>query len=343
MAAILLILSLFCINGLSFAREGEFFSDYLEKTKTNAIKGIFVIVVFLAHFLSYLDPASLNHFFAVCQNNALTQLIVTMFLFYSGYGILEAIKRKGDRYIRNLPQKAVKLLFHFDIAVVLFLCMALFLGQSISLRQFLLSLICWENIGNYNWYIFAIIVAYLISFLSFAIFRKQHKAGVLMVTLLCVAYILILRVWKPAYWYNTILCFPLGMWYSLYRSKIEKLIMRNDAIYFFVLLLALSLYGIFYSRHQIGVWYYSGLAVIFALLVILLSLKVQLDNPFLQFFGNHVFSMFMLQRLPMMVLEHYGKFANHLYLSFALAFICTMLLASIFDKVTAVLDKKIFR
>ena len=70
------------------------------------------------------------------------------------------------------------------------------------------------------------------------------------------------------------------MWYSLYRSKIEKLVMRNDASYFFVLLLALSLYGIFYSRYQIGVWYYSGLAIIFALLVILLSLKVQLDNPF---------------------------------------------------------------
>lgn len=339
---ILLILGLFCCNNLSFAKEGEFFSNYLEKTKTNSIKGIFVILVFVAHYLPYIETKSLVDSFAAWQHSALAQLIVTMFLFYSGYGICEAIKRKGDVYVKAIPKKSIKLLFHFDIAVVLFLCLTLLIGANVSIQKFLLSLICWESIGNSNWYVLAIIATYLFSFVAFSLYKENYTIGAILITLLSVAYILVLKIWRPNYWYNTILCYSLGVWYSLYRGKIERIIMKNDLSYFCVLLIVIIFYGLFYSRHGINVWFYSGWAVLFTMIVILLSLKIQFDNYFLQFLGDHVFSIYILQRLPMNALSHYGKIATHPYLSFILAFICTLFIAIAFDRFTIELDKKFF-
>ena len=266
-----------------------------------------------------------------------------MFLFYSGYGICEAIKQKGSSYIKAIPKKSIKLLLHFDIAVVAFLCLAIFMRSNISFSKFVLSLICWESIGNSNWYVLAIISTYLFSFVSFSICKKNYKIGAIIVTLLCIVYICVLKVYKPGYWYNTVLCYPLGMWYSLYRKKIENMVMKNDLSYFFILLLAIFLYGILYSRHGVNVWFYSGWAILFTILVMLLSLKIQFNNYFLQFLGNHIFSIYILQRLPMNALNHYGKIAMHPYLSFVLAFICTLFIALVFDRFTAELDRKIFR
>ena len=342
MTVILLLLGLFCCSNLAFAKEGEFFANYLEKAKTNSIKGIFVALVFIAHYLSYIKEPSVADSFAVWQHSALSQLIVTMFLFYSGYGIFEAIKRKGNVYTKAIPQKAAKLLFHFDIAVVLFLCLAVFMKSNITVKKFLLSLICWESIGNSNWYVLAIIATYLFSFVAFSVCKKRYTIGAIVVTLLSIVYILVLRNWRPGYWYNTILCYSLGVWYSLYRDKIERIIMKNDLSYFFVLLVVIF-YGVFYSKHGVNVWYYSGWSILFTMMIVLVSLKLQFDNNFLQFLGNHVFSIYILQQLPMNLLSHYGKIATHPYLCFVIAFICTIFIALVFDKYTAKIDQKIFR
>lgn len=49
------------------------------------------------------------------------QMVVATFWFYSGYGMMEAIRRKGDAYVRGILSKFWKLLLRFDTAVLLFL------------------------------------------------------------------------------------------------------------------------------------------------------------------------------------------------------------------------------
>ena len=41
--------------------------------------------------------------------NYMGQSIVSLFLFYSGYGIYEAIKRKGTAYIKAMPVKRMNI------------------------------------------------------------------------------------------------------------------------------------------------------------------------------------------------------------------------------------------
>ena len=77
-------------------------SSYLSKAYTQPIKGFFVIIVFLSHVRTYAVFTSKTDLLTISFLDALGQLMVALFLFYSGYGIYEAIKSKGNSYIDSL-------------------------------------------------------------------------------------------------------------------------------------------------------------------------------------------------------------------------------------------------
>ena len=63
----------------------------------------------MSHFILYKIPLQKNWIDSVGVKfiTKLEQLMVTMFLFYSGYGVMESIKRKGDDYIKSFPKKRI--------------------------------------------------------------------------------------------------------------------------------------------------------------------------------------------------------------------------------------------
>ena len=67
--------------------------DYLSKKQTTAIKGIFVLLVFFGHITQYITMGSAYERIVT----SIGQLVVVMFLFYSGYGIMCQIMTKNDR------------------------------------------------------------------------------------------------------------------------------------------------------------------------------------------------------------------------------------------------------
>ena len=87
------------------------------------------------------------------------QLIVVMFLFFSGYGVMSAIRNKGAAYVQAMPRhRILTVLVNFDVAVVIFAVLQLLLGRVFPVNRYLLSLVGWEQIGNSNWYIVAIAI-----------------------------------------------------------------------------------------------------------------------------------------------------------------------------------------
>ena len=88
-----------------------------------------------------------NLFFTVSA--LLGQLIVVMFLFYSGYGIYEQVKAKGKSYVRSfLPHRFLPTYASFAICVFFYFVLSLVLRADYPVRQVLLSFIGWESIGN---------------------------------------------------------------------------------------------------------------------------------------------------------------------------------------------------
>ena len=351
MTIVLVITAFLCFIGCQMKGENEYFEDYMSLKKTNNVKGIFLLTVFFRHFTQYVKlTGEINSFF-LKFNTSLLQLLVTMFLFYSGYGVMESIKKKGTDYIKNIPLKrALKVLINFDIAVLVYLILGLLLGQTYSIKKILLSLVCWESLGNSNWYIMAVVALYLFTYLSFRPLCKLLKkekysyiTAAVFVTFFSVLYVVVLKgMHRPSFIYNTVLCYPLGIWFSLFKKKFDLLVTKNDLFYFSWLSFALIMFYLFYINRNTNIWYYQTCCLFFVVLIVLITLKIQFDNGLIQFLGTHLFSIYILQRIPMILMSKMYNCNSHPYAFFVISFFVTIVLSLIFDIFLKFIDNKIF-
>lgn len=340
MSIILLLLVFIIFSNASFVSNTQLQENYLDKKQTTTINGIFVFLVFMSHAKQYFNlDGPYNDTYKILSS-FLNQAIVVTFLFYSGYGIMESIKRKGPHYVNTFPIKAIKLLLQFDIAVLLFLTTHWLLGNQPPLKNIVLALTTWGSIGNSNWYITAILIFYILVFISFKI-SKNNWISLILLTILTISVVyFFMKIDRPAYTYNTMICFVFGIGYSLIHEKIEKLLNNNMS---FLITLFVTLSIAVYTRPEIynDINYYSIWMISFMIFILLFSMKVKLDSPILYYFGTQVFSIYILQRIPMMIFSHYGLTKNYLSF-FALSFVSTLILAALFDKyITPTIDKAV--
>lgn len=176
-----IIISLLLLSGITFFKT-DCYEGYIskeQKEQCNRIKGFFIVVVFCRHIAPYLADAGYD--FSLLGDNLfclidgrIGQLLVVMFLFYSGYGVMESIKKKGSAYVDCIPKRRLlTTLANFDVAILLFLLVNLCLGIHYDMQVILLSFIGWESVGNSNWYIFVILCCYLSTYITFKVTRGQ--------------------------------------------------------------------------------------------------------------------------------------------------------------------------
>lgn len=350
----IIIFILFCIICLIHVHIktpvlNSFNENYLSVNRTNCVKGFFVLLVFLSHARNYLsifpeyrsDP--LNRIYDIFQNY-LGQGIVIMFLFYSGYGVMESIKKKGADYISAFPRKRVlKTLLNFDIAVVMFLIVDIFLGtiSKYSVSDVLLSFVGWESIGNSNWYIFAILVLYLITFVAFKLSKNKYSNAAKIVTILTVIYIALLALaGKDAWWFDTVLLYPLGIWYSIGKDNIERFIKKKPVNYYLLFILCI---GVFVISHllRLNIFLYEISQVALCALIVMVTMKTDIHNKILEFLGRNLFEIYILMRIPMIILLHFD--VTNTYLFVTISFAVTLLMAALFKRVLSIMDKALLK
>ncbi len=342
MVIFLIILALLCVLGIKFSFKNGF-EDYMSPQKTGAIKGIFVIIVVLSHIRQYvrLDANPMNKPFLEFML-FLGQLMVVMFLFYSGYGVLLGLSKK-EGYVKTLPTKRIlKVLLHYDIAILIFYFVGLALGKNYTIKKLLLSFIGLDAVGNSVWFIFVIIILYAVTYVSFIFVKKRAVLGTVITTVLSAgAMVGLVFLKKNEYWwYDTLLCYPLGMWYALAKPAVDKALLNHPLKWaastaafgaaFAALMYILPLYG----KSRV---IFVPAALVFAILIALLSMRIGINNGVLRWFGKRVFGIYILQRIPMIVLSHFGV-NNKPFLFAAACFAITVVLAEIFERATDKLD-----
>lgn len=337
------VLTCCVLYGVKIAKPGCFHEDMWSPGKTNAVKGLFVLIVFLSHMRGYTNiPEHEMAAFSVAA--FLGQLMVVPFLFWSGYGVMESIKKKGAPYIRQIPIRRIGItLLHFDLAVLLFLAVCLIVGRPVSLRVFLLSLIGWESIGNSNWYIFVVLLLYLITYISFILFPRKVYAGAVVTTVLSVLAVQVLFQYRDFQWHDTLLCYVLGMWVSLLRKPLEKILLHNDICWILSTGVVAWMFSVVYRMPNRYVFMPHICALIFAGLLILLAEKIMLDNRFLQFLGKYTFWIYILQRIPMILCAHFGILTELPALFFLVTFALTCALSVGLDALAKRLDRVILQ
>lgn len=333
--------------------------DYIGRETTTAIKGIFAIIILFQHSGQYIlhpnpEDQTLNlyrlHETQILFRGLLQwigQLMVVMFLTYSGYGIMESYKENGSEYRKGFFKKRIlKTLFHFDIAVAFFLILAIILGHIYPIQNYILSWIGWLSLGNSNWFIFDIIILYLMSYIVLIIVEQFHlniHKYVWSVFCLTFLFCLIMTQAKRGqfWWYDTVLAFPAGMVWSAYKSEIESKLSKPINYILALIFTAIIFYLSYYAGHHYKVIFDTITSVAFAFLVILITMKLKIGNSILNWLGLNAFSIYILQRLSMIVCREYG--INETPWLFACIVIpSTLIIAWMFTKLTNRLDRKIF-
>lgn len=317
---LLLVVFVLSLYGVRLVVDG-FHDDYLAKKKTDSIKGIFILLVFLSHSLRYvsksgypfagLGDSAYCSFFAV-----LTQLTVVMFLFYSGYGVYESFKKKGWDYVKQMPRRRLlTTLLNFDVAVVIYALLCLALGITITLKDGLIALTAWQCIGldqwgiffMDNWYIFVILLCYLATYIVLRSQSRKRLFHVVGIFALCLSGVVALAQSRGNFWYNTLLCFPLGVLYSAYKEPIEAFLKRYywAALAVSVTLLA-AIFALFSTVALPNLYQLPNniFCMVFAMVVVITTMKFGIGNPVLHWLGGHLFPIFIYMRLPMIFMEY---------------------------------------
>lgn len=311
-----------------FGNEGGS-AGYLSKEAALPIKGLSLIFVFFRHFQQYvkLSDSILDRCFLYIDGIS-GQLIVVMFFFYSGYGIYESIKIKQSSYIRGfLKKRFLPVWFNFAICICFFLIFNLIAGRQKDLTTILLSFTGWTSIGNSNWFMFVTFVLYILIAACFIGFRRGGALPLILFSVATAGTALVLY-WAKAespWWYNTIFCFPAGMWYSFFKDRIDGILSQYywGVFIALVLLNAVLFYGLRFHSDV-----FCAFSVAFSLLVVTITFKVRVRNPFLAELGKHVFSFYILQRLAFLMLS---GLSSNIFLYFVSSFILALALSFSYD------------
>lgn len=310
--------------------------DYAGRDGSNAVKGFFVMAIFLVHGLLFLKNtgmtfASPDKWVFVHLTNVYGQLVVAPFLFYSGYGVFHSylVEGGGKIYAKMMPwRRILPTIINFEVAVFLYLLLSVSMGHSFDVRTVLLSVVGLEDVGNPNWYVVVILILYCASYVAFMCAQKPQMAiGLLSVEVLALYAVLVYSF--EVYWYNTLLCYLAGSIFALNKGRFDAFARKFWTPMFSLLFLSFAATYVLSVRLRVD---YVGLAfnvcsILFMLCVVMLTMKVRFGNRAICWLGENVFPIYMYAVAPMLFLsERYPVFCSvHPVGYFAIVLVLTCL------------------
>lgn len=330
--------------------------DYLSRQRTCFVNGFFITFVFLRHINAYLCTPNRMEKVAEVVLRVLPygQLIVTPFLFFSGYGIMYSLLKGGDVYTEKLLKRRFPTLWiNYSIAVVCFILVNLFvIEENHSIIEIAQAFLVWKSIGHSVWYIAITLLSYLLIAASYYLIgRRVDGKMIILTTLMMVCACSLICLWKEDCWADTALCIPCGMSFCLYRKRIESFF---DALPIPTILIGLlsSFFGVLLYRsvssfsHGIGLPIVANIgAVLYVLGVCLVQGCIswkRLSFIMVWLGGPALFCIYIFQRIPMNIGRYFGwnTSCRDLYVIFC--FIATIALALLMTPLFKRLQKLIF-
>ena len=312
---LILLLAVFLWNA-----KGVYWNDkYNDKSTTSIINGLFVCLVFIHHFGKRTGGEVVNY-----VGEYMGQLVVVTFLFYSGYGCMVQLRKRGYSYLASFPRRRIlPFVMNYWVFAAVYAVLAFAVGRRFSFSQLLLSFTSWTGVG-YNivagggyWYVFAIVFLFIMFYLALKMvylcnlwggggrliencFPKLSGliTGVIIIGVSIIIMAFALHGHKHPLWYNTMLVFLFGVIYGAFYEKIGGFL-RSNLWAYLVVTIACVLVVIASERLPFSVISFSIKAIAFAFAVVLISMKIQLQSPFLQWCGAHVTPIYFYQQLSL--------------------------------------------
>lgn len=315
------------------------FFDCFSIPVTKSIKGVAALVVILHHIAQKVSYPTV--FSAIFQRIGF--LAVTIFFFYSGYGLLKNHRTKEDYCKKFLKKRILPLLCTYCGFIVLYWIAGYVLNTPYTPLQVVRSLFNGFPIVTDSWYIIAILCFYLFFYLLMKAFKKNYTLIVISSLVWAIAWVFLCRrLDYGTFWYNTIISLSFGLLAALIEERLIQLLKKYYALIFIcaVSFMLLPLYFLF-IRNQLSLLFYWSLELFFIILLLLVTLKIKINSPIIQLLSQILLEFYLVHRLIMNIFRSsYIYIENDLLWSIvvtAVSIMCAFVLNKFFTLINQLL------
>lgn len=275
----------FWVKNNSFIIQSNMNEIFLNKNYTDLIKGLAMLSIVIGHIVQMLIPSNFLFYkqllFFLCQINI---IFVGCFFFFSGYGNYLSVKKIDSIQGKLLKifSKIYRIYFVFGGALILYILLySLFhSGYSfVNISNFFYFISTITIPGLTMWYLKVQVFLYLLFMISVLFFKYSDLISFVFVV---ISIILAIFFKIPPLWWQTILCFPLGIFVAHHLSLFKKNSIPKIKI--IIVLLVIFSVLLFFSPNTISriIMALSGTS-----LVVLISYFSSPKNAVLEFLGKN--------------------------------------------------------
>lgn len=291
---LLIIASVLCALWRVSLRLRGYHEGYLAPSASRAVKGILTMFVVWHHFSQDIDGRGLLFVF---RNMGI--LCVSLFFFFSGYGLYKSYLAKPDYPRQLLHRRIPGLYLQYLLATLIYTLEVFLLGDPLPLPSVLGAVFLGKPVSGLLWYIYCLLFFYILFWAAARIFRKRPLGMVALLAVGAVAWVVICRKLGYMYfWYNTVITFPLGVAYAIWE---QKLLPRLQKCYWLALPVSFAVFAVFYvaaiattEGMEASVGLYWSACAAFLMVMVLLLMKLRFGNPILNFLGDHSLEIYVM-------------------------------------------------
>ena len=304
---------------------------FFDRVSVKEIQGAIALFIIFHQIVVALDAAYINskdlwffYYYGI--------LAVAFFFFSSGFGLMKRWMT-DDNYIKGFMKRRI-----FTVLVPFFICNYIYLTNALlsniafkkhfGFEEVICSFFGIFLVNNEMWFAVEIMILYVVFRIVFAKIRKPLPGIIIMTAVVLVMMTIglfsghsttgVMSYWfKGEWWYNTILMFPLGMFYAYKEESINKAIKKAfipvliaSSILFVVMdlihrnLMDKSIYWTEYegAPHPyldklLGLSQETVFEIVFLVLIVTVFSALRFSNPVLKFLGKISLEIIMLNYL----------------------------------------------
>lgn len=327
--------------GMRIYKINTYNDECLSLNQTLPIRG-FLSLLIIFHHLAQRFPI-LFFGYPVFQNIGF--LLVGIFLFYSGYGLVYSFLSKKD-YMKTFVSKRI---FSLYIALILVSIFTIFLqigmGEKVSFLIMIREILGVTLVNGTYWYIWVLFLFYIVFYLFFSSFDK--KKAMILYTFFLLFFSFFLITYKvEGYWFLSISGFLLGIWVGYFKEEVLSFLKKHyifafPNVCFIVSFSMLYVLGIKIPYIHEIFWYiiYLSFPIFISLFLLIVLLKCKIGNSVLTLLGTYSLEIYLLHPLGIKIANFIPIQNETIFILFTLG--VTFFLSYLFHSLYKVLCLKI--
>lgn len=323
-------LAAICLYKIRLAPKGTFFQNTLSLEATKPYRGLFAVVIMLAHLQGYIGQ---NDIFDILLG--LAYILVGYFYFMSGFGLYTSVLKKPNYIKTFLPMRLLSVYLPYVLTNLVYIFYASYAYSPFELPEFLRAMFSPVFLINGTaWYVISIIIFYVAFYVIFRLLKgKTALAGITLFTFGYIAFCIITQ--KQYYWYASCIAFLAGVLLVQFKEKLSVYAKK----YYFLAVPVCAVAWLFGQKYSalgkavggpvLECLFFITACVGFCATVVLVSKKVQIGNGVLSFLSEISLELYLVHSAFLRLFRIEAFYIANKWLYIIAVFVCSFAVATV--------------